>query len=100
MMPSYSFKNNETGEEWEEFFSISGREEFLEQNPHITQLPSMVSIVSDTGGIKNDNGWGDNMQRIAEANPGSPLARRYGKKSTKEINTRNVLKKHNILKDV
>ena len=91
-MPSYSFKNNETGEEWEEFFSISGREEFLEQNPHITQLPSMVSIVSDTGGIKNDNGWGDNMQRIAEAHPGSPLARRYGKKSTKEINTRNVLK--------
>ena len=99
-MPSYSFKNNETGEEWEEFFSISGREEFLEQNPHITQLPSMISIVSDTGGIKNDNGWGDNMQRIAEAHPGSPLARRYGKKSTKEINTRNVLKKHNILKDV
>ena len=99
-MPSYSFKNNETGEEWEEFFSISGREEFLEQNPHITQLPSMVSIVSDTGGIKNDNGWGDNMQRIAEAHPGSPLARRYGKKSTKEINTRNVLKNHNILKDV
>ena len=99
-MPSYSFKNNETGEEWEEFFSISGREEFLEQNPHITQLPSMVSIVSDTGGIKNDNGGGDNMQRIAEAHPGSPLARRYGKKSTKEINTRNVLKKHNILKDV
>ena len=99
-MPSYSFKNNETGEEWEEFFSISGREEFLEQNPHITQLPSMVSIVSDTGGIKNDNGWGDNMQRIAEAHPGSPLARRYGKKSTKQINTRNVLKKHNILKDV
>ena len=99
-MPTYIFKNNETGEEWEEFFSISGREEFLEQNPHITQLPSMVSIVSDTGGIKNDNGWGDNMQRIAEAHPGSPLARRYGKKSTKEINTRNVLKKHNILKDV
>ena len=96
-MPSYSFKNNETGEEWEEFFSISGREEFLEQNPHITQLPSMVSIVSDTGGIKNDNGWGDNMQRIAEAHPGSPLARRYGKKSTKEINTRNVLKKHGVV---
>ena len=99
-MPSYSFKNNETGEEWEEFFSISGREEFLEQNPHITQLPSMVSIVSDTGGIKNDSGWGDNMSRIAEAHPGSPLARRYGKKSTKDINTRQVLKKHKILKDV
>ena len=99
-MPTYSFKNNDTGEEWEEFFSISGKEEFLKKNDNITQLPSMVSIVSDVGGIKNDSGWGDNMSRIAEAHPGSPLAKRYGKKSTKDINTRQVLKKHKILKDV
>tara|TARA_R100000482_G_C5054783_1_gene114365 strand:- start:141 stop:440 length:300 start_codon:yes stop_codon:yes gene_type:complete len=99
-MPTYSFKNNDTGEEWEEFFSISGKEEFLKENDHIVQLPSLVSIVSDVGGIKNDGGWKDNMSRIAEAHPGSPLARRYGKKSTKDINTRQVLKKHKILKDV
>ena len=99
-MPTYSFKNNDTGEEWDEFFSISGKEEFLKENDHIVQLPSLVSIVGGVGGIKNDSGWGDNMSRIAEAHPGSPLARRYGKKSTKDINTRQVLKKHKILKDV
>ena len=99
-MPTYSFRNNDTGEEWEEFFSISGKEEFLKENDHIVQLPSLVSIVSDVGGIKNDGGWKDNMSRIAEAHPGSPLARRYGKKSTKDINTRQVLKKHKILKDL
>ena len=99
-MPTYSFKNNDTGEEWEEFFSISGKSEYLEKNPNIKQLPSLISIVSDVGGIKNDGGWKDNMSRIAEAHPGSPLARRYGKKSTKDINTRQVLKKHKILKDV
>ncbi len=44
--------------------------------------------------------WKDNMSRIAEAHPGSPLSYRYGKKSTKDINTRQVLKKHKILKDV
>ena len=99
-MPTYSFKNNDTGAEWEEFFSIAGKEEFLKENDHITQLPSLITIVSDTGGIKNDGGWKDNMSRIAEAHPGSPLARRYGKKSTKDINTRQVLKKHKILKDV
>ena len=99
-MPTYSFKNNDTGAEWEEFFSIAGKEEFLKENDHITQLPSLISIISDTGGIKNDGGWKDNMSRIAEAHPGSPLARRYGKKSTKDINTRQVLKKHKILKDV
>ena len=99
-MPTYSFKNNDTGEEWEEFFTISGKEEFLKENDHIVQLPSLVSIVGGVGGIKNDSGWGDNMSRIAEAHPGSPLARRYGKKSTKDINTRQVLKKHKILKDL
>jgi len=99
-MPTYSFRNNDTGEEWEEFFTISGKEEFLKENDHIVQLPSLVSIVGGVGGIKNDSGWGDNMSRIAEAHPGSPLAKRYGKKSTKDINTRQVLKKHKILKDL
>ena len=56
-MPSYSFKNTETGEEWEELLTISEREKFLEQNPHIQQLPSMVSIVGGHGDrIKNDSG--------------------------------------------
>ena len=97
-MPSYSFKNTETGEEWEDIISISEREKFLEQNPHIQQLPSKVSIVGGYGDrIKNDGGWKENMSRIAEAHPGSPLASRYGKDTTKNINTRNVLKKHKVL---
>lgn len=97
-MPSYSFKNTETGEEWEDIISISEREKFLEQNPHIQQLPSKVSIVGGYGDrIKNDGGWKENMSRIAEAHPGSPLAQRYGKDTTKNINTRKVLKKHKVL---
>ena len=43
-MPSYSFKNTETGEEFEEFFTIANREKFLEQNPHIQQLPSLFAM--------------------------------------------------------
>ena len=97
-MPSYSFRNTETGDEWEDILTISEREKFLEQNPHIEQLPSMVSIVGGHGDrIKNDSGWKENMSRIAEAHPGTPLAQRYGKDSTKNINTRNVLKKHKVL---
>ena len=97
-MPSYSFKNTETGEEWEDIISISEREKFLEQNPHIQQLPSKVSIVGGYGDrIKNDGGWKENMSRIAEAHPGSPLAEKYGKSSIKDINTRNVLKKHGVV---
>ena len=97
-MPNYNFINTDTEEEFEEFFTISGREEFLKNNPHIKQTPSLFSMVGGTGDrIKNDNGWKEQMSRIAEANPGSPLAQRYGKSSTKDINTRKVLKKHGVL---
>lgn len=37
-MPQYKFENTESGEVWEEFMSISGRERYLEENPHIKQL--------------------------------------------------------------
>ena len=97
-MPSYSFRNTETGEEFDDILTISEREKFLEQNSHIEQLPSRVSIVGGHGDrIKNDGGWKENMSRIAEAHPGSPLASRYGKDTAKNINTRNVLKKHKVL---
>jgi hypothetical protein len=97
-MPYYNFKNNETGEEWEEFFTISGREDFLKENPHITQTPSIFGIAGGTGDrIKNDSGWKENLSRIAEAHPSSALADRYGKKTTKEIKTRQVLKKHKVI---
>ena len=97
-MPNYNFRNNETGEEFEEFFTISGREEFLKDKPHIQQTPSMFGIAGGTGDrIKNDSGWKENLSRIAEAHPGSELADRYGKKSTKEIKTRQVLKKHKVI---
>jgi len=51
-------------------------------------------------GPKVDGGFTENMQRIAESHPGTPLADRYGSsstRSTKEIKTREVLKKHGVL---
>jgi len=97
-MPYYNFKNADTGEEFEEFFTISGREDFLKANPHISQLPSLFAMTGGTGDrIKNDSGWTENLQRIAEAHPQSELADRYGKKSNKQIKTTEVLKKHKVI---
>ena len=98
-MPTYNFKNTDTGEEFEEIMSMSEREKFLEQNSHIKQLPSLFAMsYTGTGDrIKNDDGWKENMSRIAEAHPGTPFASRYGKDSTKNINTRKVLKKHKVI---
>ena len=98
-MPTYNFKNTKTGEEWEEFFTLSGKDLFLEQNPDIKQTPSMFSIsASGTGDrIKTDDGWKENLSRIAEAHPNTPLGHKYSKKTIKEQKTRQVLKKHGVL---
>ena len=98
-MPTYNFKNNKTGEEWEEFFTMNGKDSFLEQNPDVVQLPSLFSMsASGTGDrIKNDSGWKENLSRIAEAHPRSNLADRYSKKSVKQSKTEQVLKKHKVI---
>ena len=92
-MPTYTFENTKTGKVYDEYMSISERETYLEQNPHIKQLINKINIVSGTGGIKTDSGWKENMSRIAEAHP-SPLAQRYGKRSIKQVKTEQVIKKH------
>ena len=93
-MPTYTFENTQTGKVYDEYMSISERETYLEQNPHIKQLINKINIVSGTGGIKTDSGWKENMSRIAEAHPTSPLAQRYGKRSIKQVKTEQVIKKH------
>ena len=93
-MPTYTFENTKTGKVFDEYMSISDRETYLEQNPHIKQLITSINIVSGTGGMKNDSGWKENLSRIAEAHPTSPFADRYGKKSIKDIKTKQVVEKH------
>ena len=93
-MPTYTFEDTKTGKVYDEYMSMSDRETYLEQNPHIKQVIKSINIVSGTGGMKNDSGWKDNLSRIAEAHPTSPLADRYGKKSIKQVKTREVIKKH------
>ena len=93
-MPTYTFENTKTGKVYDEYMSISERETYLEQNPHIKQLINKINIVSGTGGIKTDSGWKENMSRIAEAHPTSPLAQRYGKRSIKQVKTEQVIQKH------
>ena len=97
-MPTYTFYDKKTGKEWDDMMPNSEREEYLKDNPHISQIPGGFAFVGDHimgVGPKVDGGFTENMQRIAAAHPGSPLADRYGSNSThKDIKTRNVLKKH------
>ena len=95
-MPTYTFFNKKTRKEFTEMMSISEMEEYLDKNHHISQVIVPINIVAGIGStnIKNDQGWKDNMSRIAEAHPTSPLAERYGKKSIKQIKTQQALAKN------
>ncbi len=93
-MPTYTFRDKTTGEEWDEFLSLSGREERL-KDPNIEQVPCAPVLISGISGVthKNDSGFNDMMSRIATANPNSPLADKYGDKGIKASKTREVVKK-------
>jgi hypothetical protein len=95
-MPIYSFENIKTGKEYTEQMSMSKLDEYLSNNKDIRQVFTSLNIVGGVAGLthKQDGGWKDNLQRIAEAHPGSPLADRYKKKSIKEIKTKEAINKH------
>ena len=99
IMPTYRFRNMNTGKEHDKFMSNNEREKYLKTHPIITQLPSIVAVVGDHimgVGPKVDGGFNENMQRIAAAHPNSPLADKFGGStvSHKEIKTRNAINKH------
>jgi len=95
-MPMYTFENKRSGKQHTEMMSIAEMEEYLAKNKNIKQVITSINIVGGIQGIthKTDSGWKENMSRIAEAHPTSPLARQYGKKSIKQVKTEQVLKKH------
>ena len=95
-MPIYTFENTKTGKVYDDMMTISEKEDFLEKNKHIKQKLTAINIVGGIQGMtyKNDNGWKENMSRIAEAHPTSPFAQQHGKKSTKQIKTEQVIAKH------
>jgi len=94
-MPTYDFVNNETGEEFEEFMSMSAREQYLKDNPHIQQIvgaTATVSGVSITGKIPD--GFKDVLSKVAENHSASAVGQQYGSQSISAIKTKELVKKH------
>jgi hypothetical protein len=93
-MPTYRFLNKETNEEFEDFISISRKEELLKLNPHIQQIIEAPAIVSASPTNKVPDGFKEVLSKVAEAHPDSVLADRHRRKSIKEVRTREIVDKH------
>ena len=46
-MPTYIFEDQNTGEQFEKFMSISSREQYLKDNPHLKTLITSAPGLSD-----------------------------------------------------
>ena len=71
-MPTYTFKNKDTGEVFDKIMKIAEKPEYLKDNSNIT------------------------LQKIADKNPNTPLADRFSRKTAKEVQSDKVVGKYNL----
>ena len=103
-MPTYTFYDTVTQEEYEEFMSMSELDKYKQMNPHVNQVFVPIAVVGDHVmgvGPKNDGGFNERMSQIASAHPNSPLADKYKTgESHKKLKTKEVVRKHQRRKPI
>jgi hypothetical protein len=68
-MPTYRFLNNETGEEYEDFMFISALDQYLKDNPSVTQLVNGSPLIHSGRGMgKPDQGFRDLLKNMKKGN--------------------------------
>ena len=74
-MPTYNFRNKDTGEETEIVMRISELDQYKENNPHLEQfLTRAPGIARGHGSTRQfDSGFKEVLQKIDERTPGSEL---------------------------
>jgi hypothetical protein len=94
-MPVYDLRNNETGEEWEQSMSYDDMKT-LTADGNVVILYKKVNFVhsagSDGGGKVPDH-FKEVMSRVAEQNPNTPIAEKYGSKTIKDVKIRDAVDK-------
>tara|TARA_A100001015_G_C14704651_1_gene599672 strand:- start:391 stop:711 length:321 start_codon:yes stop_codon:yes gene_type:complete len=94
-MPNYTFRDNETGEEFEQFMRMDDKPKFLEDNPNLKFVFKPVALPGDHlmgVGPQETTQFKERMAKISETHPMSPLADRYGSRTHKETKIRDVQK--------
>jgi hypothetical protein len=76
LMPTYVFRNKETGEQFEKIMKMSELDPFRESNPQLETVIQAVAFGDPTklsSTRKFDTGFKEVLQRIHEKTPGSQL---------------------------
>ena len=75
-MPTYVFRNKETGEQFEQVMKMSELDPFRAENPHLETVIQSVAFGDPTKlstTRKFDSGFKEVLQKIHDRSPGSEL---------------------------
>ena len=95
-MPTYTFKNKDTGEVFDKIMKIAEKPEYLKDNPNIEAVLTAPNFVGDHIVKKMDGGMKETLQKIAEKSPNTPLADRFTSKTAKQNQNDKVVNKYNL----
>lgn len=78
-MPTYTFKDTKTKKVWEDMMSISEMEKFLEENPHVQQVPTQMNIGDAVrmGITKPPKWYAERHRQIQKSMKTDAMNRRY-----------------------
>ena len=69
-MPTYTFKNNITGLDFDEFMGMNEKDKYLKDNPHLEAVLTMPAIVSGVaGGRRTDDNFKDVLRNMKDKHP-------------------------------
>jgi hypothetical protein len=75
-MPTYEFRNKQTGDVTEHIMRISERDQFILDNPHLEQtITSAPAFAGDHISLKKDTGFKEVLQKIHERSPHNDLSK-------------------------
>ena len=74
-MPTYEFKNRDTGEIVEVRMSISDLDKYKEEHPELERYFGNQNVATVYGKPKQSDGFKDVMSKIQSAHPGANLSR-------------------------
>jgi len=96
----YSFIHKKTKKVVIHNLKISEYDAFKAKHPELERYHDSAPAVTFNGRTfrsldsQTDNGWKEVLSKIADKNKGSQLANDYGRKTIKEVKTREVVQKH------
>ena len=101
-MPTYEYKNVNTGEISEIFLKLADKDQFQQDNPNLEQIIGAPNMITRRDGDvlkKAGAGWNEVLQKVGEHYPDSEVAKKNVRRTAKQVATDNIIKKHAVLQN-